>query len=165
MDIIPALKSQYHASLRVLRLAMTQCPDGVWIGRSDDPAAFWRVSYHTLFFTHMYLSKDEKSLVPWERHRKEAVDLDSGEGSDFAVVPPYTREELLGYWSFCDGLVDTALMNLDLSAASCGFSWYTMPKLEHQLVNIRHIQHHAASLSMRLRLGNGVEVKWVGKGG
>jgi hypothetical protein len=39
-----------------------------------------------------------------------------------------------------------------------------MPTLEHQIVNIRHIQNHAAALSTRLRRAAGVEVKWVGRG-
>jgi len=40
---------------------------------------------------------------------------------------------------------------LDLDSAESGFSWYQMSKLEHQLVNIRHIQHHGAQLADRLR--------------
>jgi hypothetical protein len=39
-----------------------------------------------------------------------------------------------------------------------------MPTLEHQIVNIRHIQHHAAALSSRLRRSAGIGVNWVGKG-
>jgi hypothetical protein len=37
--------------------------------------------------------------------------------------------------------------DLDLSATACGFPWHPMPKLEHQLVNIRHIQHHQRRLA------------------
>jgi hypothetical protein len=39
-----------------------------------------------------------------------------------------------------------------------------MGTLEHQLVNIRHIQHHAAILSVRLRKAAGIRIGWVGKG-
>jgi hypothetical protein len=39
-----------------------------------------------------------------------------------------------------------------------------MPMLEHQLVNIRHIQHHAAARASRLRRSAGIGVTWVGKG-
>ena len=52
---------------------------------------------------------------------------------------------------------------MDLSAPQCGFPWYPMPKLEHQLLNIRHIQHHAGALASRLRRGAGVSVPWVGR--
>jgi hypothetical protein len=38
-----------------------------------------------------------------------------------------------------------------------------MTKLEHQIVNIRHVQHHAAHLAARLRAGGVAEVvPWVG---
>jgi hypothetical protein len=53
---------------------------------------------------------------------------------------------------------------MDLAAPTCGFPWYPMSKLEHQIVNIRHIQHHAGSLSTRLRLKAGILIAWVGKG-
>jgi antitoxin (DNA-binding transcriptional repressor) of toxin-antitoxin stability system len=39
-----------------------------------------------------------------------------------------------------------------------------MSKLEHQLVNIRHIQHHTAQLMDRLRASEDIGVKWVGAG-
>ncbi len=32
----------------------------------------------------------------------------------------------------------------------------------HQIVNIRHIQHHAAALSSRLRRSAGIAIDWVG---
>jgi hypothetical protein len=44
-----------------------------------------------------------------------------------------------------------ALDKLDLENSQSGFPWYRMSKLEHQLVNLRHIQHHAAQLADRLR--------------
>jgi hypothetical protein len=39
-----------------------------------------------------------------------------------------------------------------------------MPKLEHQVHSIRHIQHHAAILSGRLRASDGTDVAWVRRG-
>lgn len=61
-------------------------------------------------------------------------------------------------------MVAQKLDEMDLAAAKCGFWWYRMGKLEHQIVNIRHIQHHAAILSARLRTEVGVGVKWVSAG-
>ena len=77
---------------------------------------------------------------------------------------PYTRDELLEYWHVCDDAIDAGVDQLNLSAPQCGFPWYEMPTLEHQIVNIRHIQHHAAALSSRLRRSAGIAVDWVGKG-
>ncbi len=59
-------------------------------------------------------------------------------------------------------MVDAAVDGLDLEAPECGFWWYKLPKLDHQINNIRHIQHHAALLSGRLRQATGTDVEWVG---
>ena len=57
-----------------------------------------------------------------------------------------------------------ALNTLDLTHPESGYSWYTMPKLEHQIVNIRHIQHHAAQLIDRLRNEEALGSRWLRKG-
>jgi len=163
-SIQSVLKSQYHAALKTLRLTIEQCPDAMWADKADGAAAYWRAAYHTLFFAHLYLSADEQAFVPWARHRQQAVDLAEGNNSDYADITPYTRAEMMEYWRFCDAMIDAGVDALDLSAPTCGFSWYTVGKLEHQFVNIRHIQHHAASLSSRLRLKAGILIAWVGKG-
>jgi hypothetical protein len=53
---------------------------------------------------------------------------------------------------------------MDLQSYDSGFSWYPMSKLEHQLVNIRHLQHGAAQLADRLRSKLDIGIKWSGKG-
>jgi hypothetical protein len=68
---------------------------------------------------------------------------------------------LLEYWEFCDRMVDDAVDALDLDRAESGFSWYRMSKLEHQFVNIRHIQHHGAQLIDRVRSTAHVGIGWV----
>jgi hypothetical protein len=167
MDVRAALKSQYHAALKMLHEVIEKCPDVTWNDPSYDPARFWRVAYHTLFYTHFYLQQDQEGFTPWARHREEA--------QFFSNVPwetqrppkacePFTRDDLLEYCDVCDGMIDAGVDALDLTAPQCGFPWYEMPTLEHQIVNIRHIQHHAAALSSRLRRSAGIEVPWVGKG-
>jgi hypothetical protein len=37
-------------------------------------------------------------------------------------------------------------------------------KLEHQLVSIRHLQHHTAQLADRVRTRVGIGIDWVGHG-
>ncbi len=87
-------------------------------------------------------SSDEAAFKLWEKHRGEGDGI-SGE--------PYTQAQVLEYWEFCDRMVDDAVDALDLDRTESGFSWYRMSKLEHQLVNIRHIQHHGAQLIDRVR--------------
>ena len=74
---------------------------------------------------------------------------------------PNTRAQILEYWQVCDALVDAAVGGLDLTAADCGFWWYDVPKFEHQLVNLRHLQHHTAQLADRLRRAADLGVDWV----
>jgi hypothetical protein len=167
MDIRSALKSQYHAAVKTLQEVIEKCPEAIWNDPSDDAARFWRVAYHTLFYTHFYLQQDQSAFTPWSRHRDEAQVLGSV-SLEIERPPkacePFTRDELLEYCNECDGMIDAAVDALDLSAPQCGFPWYKMPTLEHQIVNIRHIQHHAAILSNRLRRSAGIDVDWVDKG-
>ncbi len=148
------LKSQYHAALSMLRDAIEQCPDAEWLSR-DHKNAFWQVAYHVLFFAHLYLQQNETTFVLWSQHHGD----DDGTRGE-----PYSRAQVLEYWSFVDRAVDSAVDLLDLESPESGFSWYTMSKLEHQLVNIRHVQHHSAQLADRLRSAADIGIKWVGSG-
>lgn len=166
MDVQSALKSQYHAALKTLRDVIEQCPPTMWDDPADGPARFWRVAYHTLFFAHLYLQPDGQHFVPWDKSRDEAQLLGGVPwegGRPAKPCEPYTPAEILEYWRACDAMVDAAVDALDLSAQQCGFPWYRMPTLEHQLVNIRHVQHHAAILSARLRRGAGIDIPWAGR--
>jgi DinB superfamily len=167
MDVQSALKSQYHAALKTLYDALEKCPDRMWDDPTDGPARFWRVAYHTLFYAHFYLQQSQEAFIPWARHREEANYISSvgREGNrPPKACEPFTRDDLLEYCKECNDMIDAGVDRLDLSAPQCGFPWYKMPTLEHQIVNIRHIQHHAAILSSRLRRSDGIIVGWVGNG-
>jgi hypothetical protein len=164
MDIKPILKNQYHASLAMLEQAIEKCPADLWLAQ-DHPNPFWHVAYHALFFTHLYLQTDEPSFRPWEKHRDEYQFLGPLPWPPHRrpnVQEPYTNAEILQYLRTCRSMVEEAIEKLDLDAAESGFLWYKMSKLEHQIVSIRHLQHHAAQLADRLRLHAGVGVDWVG---
>jgi hypothetical protein len=163
MNVQSALKSQYHAALSALRSDVEKCPDALWNDPGDGAAPFWRVVYHTLFYTHFYLQQDQNRFVPWAGHREEANFLDTVSGDNPRPprpCKPFTRDELLEYWRICDGMIDRGVDVLDLSAPQCGFPWFKMPTLEHQILNIRHTQHHAAALATRLRRTAGISIEW-----
>ena len=61
-------------------------------------------------------------------------------------------------------MVDGAVDALDVLEPQSGFHWYPIPMLEHQVVNIPHIQHGAAQLADRLRAATDVGVDWAGAG-
>lgn len=161
------LKSQYHAALAMLHEAIQRCPDDVW-SSTHHTNAFWQVAYHTLFFTHLYLQPEEAAFRPWAHHQGDVQHPDGIPGpadprSALPLIPePYTRAQVLEYWTFCDQMVDEAVDALDFESPDSGFYWYKMSKLEHQFVNIRHVQHHAAQLADRLRSAADIGIKWVG---
>ncbi len=153
-----ALKSQYHASLAMLRGAIETCPEETWLG-GIPPRQFWRLAYHTLFFTHFYLEVSMGSFQRWEKHRDE---VESDQEHEKLDATPYTKAEILEYFAIVDGRVDSQIDLMDIDSPETGFTWYKMPKLDHQIMNIRHIQEHAGQLRDRL-LGSGVDQGWVGK--
>jgi hypothetical protein len=161
------LKSQYHAGLAMLRETVENCPDELW--ESEEYAnRCWQVAYHVLYFTHLYLSPGEAAFRPWKHHQAHAQHPDGIPGpadpdSNLPLIPePYTREQVLDYWRECDQMVDEAVDRLDLHRPESGFHWYRVSKLEHQLINLRHLQHHTAQLADRLRAAPGIGTHWIG---
>jgi DNA-binding response OmpR family regulator len=161
------LKSQYRAALAMLREAVERCPDALW----DDPAhtnRTWQIAYHALFFARYYGGRDESFDGFWAGHRRGTQNPDGIPGppdpeSPLPLLPePYTKAEVLAAWDHCNAGVEAAVDALDLAAPQCGFPWYPIPKLEHQVVNIRHIQHHAGQISERLRREADIGIAWAG---
>jgi DinB superfamily len=161
------LKRQYHAGVAMLKETIERCPDEVWLA-SDHLNAFWQIAYHTLYFTHMYLQRDEAAFRPWERDQGGTQNPDGIAGppdpkSSLPLIPqPYMRAQVLEYCNFCDRMIDGAVDDLDLQSLDCGFHWYRMSKLEHQLVSLRHLQHHTGQLADRLRAAANIGIPWVG---
>ena len=161
------LKSQYHATLAMLRETIENCPEELWFDKRPENA-YWQVAYHTLFFADLYLQPNEAAHRPWRGHQANVQHPDGIPGrvdpeSKLPLIPnPYTKAEVLAYWSICDQMVDRSVDALDLHSPDSGFSWYKVSKLEHQVVNIRHIAHHMAQLADRLRAATGAGTKWVG---
>jgi hypothetical protein len=162
-----ALKSQYHAALAMLRESIERCPEDLWLDHRPKNA-FWQIAYHTLYFTHLYLQPRLEAFRPWEGHQggvqhEDGIAGTADPASALPLIPgPYTKLQTLAYWSHVDTMVDGAVDRLDLSSRESGFYWYAMSKLEHQLVNLRHVQHHLAQLADRLRAADDVGIRWVG---
>src|SRR5262245_28467023 len=97
------LKSQYHASLSMLRQAIAKCPGDLWYN-TEQVNAFWQTAYHTLFFAHLYLQPNEGAFRPWKGHqsRVQYEDAIAGPPDPTSALPllpePYTREQVLEYW-------------------------------------------------------------------
>ena len=93
MDYLQIIRSQYLATLEMLKNAIEKCPDALW----NDPAdknKFWHLAYHALFYTHLYLQPTEQDFKPWgEQHAPRQL----SETADH----PYSKQEMLEYLAFC----------------------------------------------------------------
>jgi hypothetical protein len=162
MDLKKTIKSQYHASLEMMKQVIDKCPDSLWVS-TNTKNQFWCIVFHALFYTHLYLQPMEADFVRWTKYK---------DGSQFLGRQPwpphaepkfdrsYTKAELLEYLELCHAEVDVKVSILDLASAS-GFDWLPFDKAELQLYNIRHLQQHIGELSERLG-SQGIELDWIG---
>ena len=163
MDAKDVIKSQYDASLEMLRSAIIKCPPSLWNSK-DFKNKFWHISYHVLFYTHLYLQESEKQFVPWSKHKDNYQFLGPLPWPPHTkpeIGEPYSKDQILGYLDMCKNEVEEKVSAMDLNAES-GFSWLPFNKLELQFYNIRHIQHHTGALIDRLRTKENIGVDWVG---
>lgn len=141
----------------MLRETVEICPEELWKS-GEHPRAYWRIAYHATFYTHLYMMQNMESFRKWEKGRDECRSLAEGpEG-----VEAYSKSDILEYVDLLDSHVDAAVDALDLDSSETGFSWYpNMAKLDHQLMNLRHLQGHVGQLS-ELLMANGIETTWMG---
>ena len=69
MNLKQSIKGQYHAGLEQLRQTIDRCPDDVWTG-GEHPRTYWRIAFHAVFYTHLYMGQNEESFRPWEKTRR-----------------------------------------------------------------------------------------------
>ena len=164
MSIKEAIKSQYHASLEMLRQAVIKCPESMWDAQ-EDKNEFWHVAYHALFYTHLYLQPSGVDFEPWAKHRDEYEFLGPlpwPPHKQPEIRESYSKEEILEYHQVCCEQVEEQVASLNLDAES-GFDWLPFSKMELQFYNIRHLQHHTGELCERLGARENIEVDWIGK--
>lgn len=158
MELKSALKGQYLAALAMLRETIEKCPDDVWIG-GEHPRNFWRIAYHAVFYTHLYLQQTEADFVPWSKHRPNVRILWVDEEPP-PVEEPYSKSEVIEYIGHVESNLPGWIEVLDLESHESGFSWYSIPKLDHQILNVRHLGGHVGQLS-ELVMAKGIDLDWV----
>lgn len=155
MNLQSALKSQYLSALAMLRQTVERCPEQVWIS-GEHPRNYWRIAYHAIFYTHLYLQPHLDDFQPWSKHREDCDEL----WENPPVVEPYSVYEILEYIDMIADSVPAFVDRLNLNATETGFYWYpNMAKLDHQLMNLRHIQGHVGQLS-EILMAHGIDTDW-----
>ncbi|HEV2583333.1 MAG TPA: DinB family protein [Ktedonobacteraceae bacterium] len=155
-----ALWRQFGAAIDMLENALVACPAPLWTQRlwsapSDHSlppefAEFWYITYHTLFWLDLYLSGSrEEDFAPpapfiW-------TELDP------AVSPeqPYTKDELRAYLATTRRKCHATLVALtdERARQPVEYPWAEgqyVSFLELQMYAMRHVQEHAAQLSLFL---------------
>ncbi|UUO06777.1 DinB family protein [Blastopirellula sp. J2-11] len=160
------LTGQYQASLWMLHRCIEQCPETAW----DQPVAnlkFCQAAFHALFFTDYYLcaSPANFKLQPFhQQHAAEFCDYEEMEVREQKLT--YDRSFLRSYGQHCRAKAIDVIQqeSAESLTAACGFAPKTFSRAELHVYNIRHIQHHAAQLSLRLRLDFDDDISWLGTG-
>jgi hypothetical protein len=171
-----ALWQQYGAAIDVLESAMMACPDSLWTERiwPDPPppwfptqfSEFWYVSFHTIIWLDLYLSG-----VPEEEFAPPAP-FPKGELDSVETQPelPYTKEVLQVYLAAMRRKCHDTIMALTDEEARrlVEYPWsegQPVSYLELQFYTMRHVQEHAAHLSLFLGQHGipGEDLDWVAR--
>jgi hypothetical protein len=159
------LLHQFEASLCTLYLAVERCPESCW----NEPVAAWKycqVAFHATFFADVYLqpSDDVDAVKRQPFHLAHQGDFrDYEEMEDRAQVLLYEKPFVLEYLRDVRRKAQETISqeSAEVLAGASGFRRRKCSRAELHVYNIRHIQHHAAQLILRLRLDTDVDVPWV----
>ncbi|HEY7088866.1 MAG TPA: DinB family protein [Tepidisphaeraceae bacterium] len=157
---------EFEASLSMVNLAVARCPDASW----NQPVANWKfcqAAFHVVFFADLYLqsSEDVEAFKRQPFHVQHKADFgDYEELTDRPQVRMYAKPFVMSYLQDVRRKAQETIAreSAEVLAGPSGFSWRKCSRAELHVYNIRHIQHHAAQLSMRLRLDANIDVPWVG---
>ncbi|HZK83053.1 MAG TPA: DinB family protein [Humisphaera sp.] len=158
---------QYEASLSTLNLAIAGCSDESWNERVAN-LKFCQAAFHAVFFADVYLqpSDDVEALKRQAFHVDHRGDFrDYEEMEDRPQVLLYAKPFVQSY---LQNVRHKAQATIELESAAVlagpsGFRRRNCSRAELHVYNIRHIQHHAAQLSLRLRLDAEIDIPWVSR--
>jgi hypothetical protein len=155
------LWQQFGAAIDMLENALVACTEELWqerLWRNPPPAEFppqfaefWYVTFHALVWLDLYLSG-----VPEEEFAPPAP-FAQGVLDSLEALPerPYTKEELHAYLASTRQKCHTQLFALtdEQACRPVAYPWsegQPISFLELHLYNLRHVQEHAAQLSLFL---------------
>lgn len=153
------LWKQFGAAVDMLDAALAACPEALWrepVWPAPDGAPertqFWYVAYHTLFWLDVHLFGTEEDFAP-----PAPFALTEQEDADGPLPDQvYSEEQLRGYLASLREKLHTTIMTMSDEQARrhVDFGWMeegeTVTFAELQLYSLRHVQGHAAELSLLL---------------
>jgi len=153
---------QMTATLDTLNYCIETCPDSEWQEDHKD-AAFSQVVFHTLFYADFYLGRDSSPFKdqPFHVSHKD-IFSDYEELEDRRPQHLYEKEFCLDYLAHCKAkLMATVEAETEESlSGDSGIDFRKCSRAELYVYNMRHIQHHAAQLGLRIQMVTGKEMPW-----
>jgi hypothetical protein len=140
--------------------AIERCPDHLWTAvlwnDTDDVryGQFWFVAYHTLFWLDLFLTGSKEGFVPPPPFIRGTL-----------PEQPYTKDQILVYVGQCRSRCQSTIEALTEEQAQqrCVFAWMEPSFLELQLYSMRHVQEHAAQLSLVLGQHEVTGMDWIAR--
>ena len=156
--------NQFGAAIDMLDNAIEACPDELWQARlfSDEPAEFaefWYVAYHCLFWLDFYLSETAENFTPPAPFTLS--EFESGQLPERV----YSKAELRTYLAYGRSKCQTTIESMTdfMAPQQVRPNWRVESVAELLIYNLRHVQEHAAQLSLFLGQETGSAPGWVGK--
>jgi hypothetical protein len=138
------------------QLACTRCQTAVLSG-----------AFHTLIFADLYLGRDVESLRQQAFHRENAsVFADYEELEDRVPQQVDEKSFIKAYLRHCRDKTSRVIAaeTLETLNRTPGFDGKQVSRAEVHVTNFRHIIHHAAQLTLRLRLDTNEDIPWIYSG-
>lgn len=155
-----SLWQQFGAAIDTLDDTISLCPDRLWSAvlwdDTDDAryGHFWFVAYHAVFWLDLFLTGSSEGFAP-------PAPFVRGRLPD----QPYSKVDVLAYLKACRQKARDAIESLTDEQAykTCVFEWMEPMYLELQLYSMRHLQEHAAELSLVLGQNGVTGQDWIPK--
>ena len=160
------IANQFQAALCALGTCIDRCPEAMW----HAPVVantFCQVAFHTLFFTDLYLGRDEATFRQQTYHRaNKLIFADYEELEDRPPQRMYDKSFVTSYLQHCRQKAARAIASetVETLNSKADFAGKDFSRAELHVVSIRHIAHHAAQLSLRLRLDVDEQIPWIQSG-
>jgi hypothetical protein len=159
------LNSQLIASLYMLKDGIDRCPLKEWNEKHND-YPFSQILFHALFDCDLNLCENVVELKEQLFHRENRQEFENYEELEDKIKERvYEREFILQYYEHCLNKIMKIIPNQtteELLSPNSDF-YKSMTKMERYINCIRHTQHHAAQLGLRLQYLSGKEMDWLGK--
>jgi len=154
---------QYQASLKMLMDVIEKCPDSIWANEEYENA-YWRIVYHALFYTTLYLSANPVEYVPYPHHIENynLLGTHTKDHQPIHIERIYLKDEMMEYTVAVFNSIESWVNRFPMEDSS-GFDWIPLNRFELHLYNIRHLQHHTGQLIERLHQTGIKGIKWEGR--